>query len=90
MKKMEVLGASKPWKEAMTVMTGEPRMNTDALREYFSPLENWLKEENKKNGVTVGWDHDDNQILCQISEEPEDWWDRCFLVRKLDQARRSE
>ena len=62
---MEVLGASKPWKEAMTVMTGEPRMNTDALREYFSPLENWLKEENKKNGVTVGWDHDDNQILCE-------------------------
>ena len=65
MKEMEVIGASKPWKEAMTVMTGEPRMNTDALREYFSPLENWLKEENKKNGVTVGWDHDDNQILCE-------------------------
>ena len=68
MKEMEVLGASKPWKEAMTVMTGEPRMNTDALREYFSPLENWLKEENIKNGVKVGWDHDDEEILCKNEE----------------------
>jgi len=68
LREMEVLGASKPWKEAMTVMTGEPRMNTDALREYFSPLENWLKEENIKNGVKVGWDHDDDEILCKDNE----------------------
>ena len=49
------LGASKPWKEVMAVMTGEPRMDTAAFREYFMPLENWLKEENARNGVHVGW-----------------------------------
>ena len=64
LKEMLKLGSSKPWKEAMAVMTGEPRMNTDALREYFTPLEAWLKKENQKNGVKVGWNHDDNDILC--------------------------
>ena len=29
------LGSSLPWKEVMEVMTGEPRMSTDAFREYF-------------------------------------------------------
>ena len=58
------MGSSKPWKEAMEVMTGQPEMSTDAMREYFLPLENWLKKENKKNGVRVGWDHDDNSVMC--------------------------
>ena len=67
LKEMLRLGGSKPWKEQMALMTGEPRMNTDALREYFKPLEDWLKQENARNGVTVGWNHDDNNILCHDS-----------------------
>ena len=58
------MGKSKPWKEAMEVMTGQPDMSTDAIREYFLPLEKWLKKENKKNGVRVGWDHDDSKVMC--------------------------
>ena len=58
------MGASRPWKEAMEVMTGQPDMSTDAIREYFLPLEKWLKKENKKNGVRVGWDHDDSSVMC--------------------------
>ena len=45
-------------------MTGQPDMSTDALREFFLPLEKWLKKENKKNGVRVGWDHDDSKVMC--------------------------
>ena len=45
-------------------MTGQPDMSTDALREFFLPLEKWLKKENKKNGVKVGWDHDDSKVMC--------------------------
>ena len=63
LKEMLVLGASRPWKEAMEVMTGEPRMDTDAIREYFAPLELWLRVENKKNGVTVGWEHSDDKVF---------------------------
>ena len=39
LKSMLELGSSRPWKEAMEVMTGEPKMNTDAFREYFKPLD---------------------------------------------------
>ena len=55
-------------------MTGKPDMSTDALREYFLPLEKWLKKENKKNGVRVGWDHDDSKVMCsdQTSSETTD------------------
>ncbi len=58
------LGASKPWKEVIEVMTGKPSMDTAPIREYFQPLEDWLKEENKKNGVKVGWKADDHSKYC--------------------------
>jgi uncharacterized HAD superfamily protein len=49
------LGRSKPWKDAMEVMTGQGEMSTSAFREYFKPLEDWLIKENAKNNVKVGW-----------------------------------
>lgn len=49
------LGASKPWPEAMTMITGEPKMSARALMEYFDPLIKWLEQENKKNSDTLGW-----------------------------------
>jgi peptidyl-dipeptidase A len=50
------LGSSKPWPEAMKVLTGDDKMDAGALLEYFKPLENWLIETNKKNGALVGWE----------------------------------
>ena len=61
---MLTIGASKPWKEAMEVMTGEPKMDTAAIREYFKPLEEWLIEENKRSGVNVGWKAKDLNEVC--------------------------
>ena len=58
------LGASKPWKEVMEVMTGKPKMDTAAIREYFKPLEDWLNEENERTGVTVGWKAKDLTEVC--------------------------
>ena len=43
------MGASRPWMEAMEKMTGQKKMSTKALREYFQPIEMWLKKENKKS-----------------------------------------
>merc|ERR1719150_2712288 len=56
LREMLKLGASRPWKEVMEVMTGEQVMSTEALREYFQPLEAWLRAENSRTGVRVGWD----------------------------------
>ena len=47
------LGSSKPWQEAMFVMTGTRNMSALPLVEYFTPLVEWLKEQNK--GENIGW-----------------------------------
>lgn len=49
------LGFSKPWPEAMTMITGQPKMSAEPLMNYFQPLIDWLKEENKKNEEILGW-----------------------------------
>ena len=48
------LGKSKPWKEVMEIMTGTPKMDTGAYREYFAPLEKWLIKKNKEENNKVG------------------------------------
>jgi peptidyl-dipeptidase A len=47
------LGASKPWPEALYVLTGQREMDAGAMLEYFAPLMKWLEEQNQ--GKKVGW-----------------------------------
>lgn len=47
------MGASHPWPDALEAITGERRMSSEGLREYFRPLERWLDEQNR--GHPVGW-----------------------------------
>lgn len=49
------MGFSKPWPEAMTLITGQPKMSVRPLMEYFQPLIEWLDSENKKNNEVLGW-----------------------------------
>eukprot|EP00794_Sanderia_malayensis_P018117 gene18117-19927_t len=49
------LGRSKTWQETIKVLTGEPDITTDALLEYYSPLEKWLDNHRKQNGYRLGW-----------------------------------
>jgi len=67
MREMLKLGASRPWKEAMQVMTGQPEMSTMALREYFKPLEDWLIKKNRETGTQVGWGETIVDELCERS-----------------------
>ncbi len=53
LQKMLELGASKPWPEALEVITGSPEMDAGPLLEYFQPLQAWLEKENQ--GRTCGW-----------------------------------
>lgn len=52
---MLALGQSKPWPDALAVLTGSKQMDASALADYFAPLKTWLDEQNKKNGYPVGW-----------------------------------
>ena len=49
------LGSSKPWPDAIRVLTRgrTTRMDASAILEYFSPLMNWLKEQNAQEAA--GW-----------------------------------
>jgi peptidyl-dipeptidase A len=47
------MGASRPWPDALEAVTGERAMDGSAFREYFRPLEEWLKKENRS--ASVGW-----------------------------------
>jgi peptidyl-dipeptidase A len=51
--KMLSLGQSRPWPEALEVLTGKRQMDATAILDYFAPLQNWLDEQNK--GKPVGW-----------------------------------
>ncbi|MED6240414.1 hypothetical protein ATANTOWER_020744, partial [Ataeniobius toweri] len=49
------LGYSKPWPEAMAMITGQSKMSAQPLMQYFQPLIQWLEEENNKNNEVRGW-----------------------------------
>lgn len=41
------MGASKHWTEVLEDLTGETEMDASALNEYFEPLYEYLKEQNR-------------------------------------------
>ena len=53
--KMLAMGKSKPWPDELGALTGQRQMDASAMMEYFAPLKQWLDEQNKANGVKVGW-----------------------------------
>ncbi len=50
---MMEMGQSKPWPEALEAFTGTRQMDGSAIVEYFAPLMEYLREENKDR--TCGW-----------------------------------
>lgn len=49
------LGFSKPWPEAMKLITGQPNMSASSMMNYFKPLMDWLLTENGRHGEKLGW-----------------------------------
>ncbi len=58
LKEMLSLGASKPWQEALKTLSGETAIDPSALIDYFSPLQQWLQQQNKANNRQCGWPRD--------------------------------
>lgn len=40
------MGASRPWNEALKVVTGEDQMDATAILDYFAPLKVWMDAQN--------------------------------------------
>jgi peptidyl-dipeptidase A len=51
--KMLEMGASRPWPEALKVITGTEKMDGTAIVNYYAPLKTWLDQQNK--GRKCGW-----------------------------------
>jgi peptidyl-dipeptidase A len=51
--KMLEIGQSRPWQDALFVLTGSRQLDATAMMDYFAPLKKWLDEQNK--GKPVGW-----------------------------------
>jgi len=47
------LGMSRPWPDALEVLTGSREMDATAILDYFAPLQKWLEEQTK--GQSLGW-----------------------------------
>ncbi|XP_065156187.1 angiotensin-converting enzyme-like [Atheta coriaria] len=60
-------GSSLPWADTLYQATGETRISGAALREYFRPLEDWLRNENLRTQEYVGWLYDGD--YCKQSIE---------------------
>lgn len=56
LKQMLEMGSSKPWPDALEVITGQRTMDATGILEFFKPLQKWLEEENKKNNAFIGWE----------------------------------
>jgi peptidyl-dipeptidase A len=46
LQQMLAMGASKPWPEALKAISGEDKIDGNALLEYFAPLKTWLDAQN--------------------------------------------
>jgi peptidyl-dipeptidase A len=47
------MGQSQEWPDALEAITGERRMSSQGLLEYFAPLQRWLDEQNRS--TPSGW-----------------------------------
>ena len=53
LKAMLEMGASRPWPDALEVISGQREMDASAILDYFAPLKTWLDEQNE--GRACGW-----------------------------------
>ncbi|XP_014281818.1 angiotensin-converting enzyme-like protein Ace3, partial [Halyomorpha halys] len=60
-------GSSIPWQRLLYETTGEGKLDGRALRDFFAPLEDWLKNENLRTGEKVEWLYDGD--YCKYSIE---------------------
>ena len=53
MNTMLAMGASRPWPDALEVVTGQREMDATAILDYFAPLQAWL--DGQTAGRSCGW-----------------------------------
>lgn len=60
-------GTSRPWQDVLFEATGDSRLDPSAIREFFQPLEEWLRAENFRTGELVGWTYGKSKQVVHLS-----------------------
>lgn len=76
-KEMLELGASRPWPEAMKLLTGQSSMSAEPLMDYFKPLIDYLAEENLRASDCFGWGYSWPEGYANLSQP------RCNLYENV-------
>lgn len=82
---MLTMGTSKPWPDAMEVMTGQRQLDASALLEYFKPMEEWLLKTNQELGVQIGWEASDSEKAFDKISSHEDYILARFFQKSIAQ-----
>ncbi|ENN80010.1 hypothetical protein YQE_03557, partial [Dendroctonus ponderosae] len=56
LKQMLAMGSSRPWPDALELITGQSTMDATGTLDFFKPLHKWLEAENQKINATIGWE----------------------------------
>lgn len=60
--KAMALGSTKHWRDVLELITGERKISGKAIVEFYRPLENWLKEQNRHLENEIGWDTNESEF----------------------------
>lgn len=60
---MLALGSSKPWQDALEIVTGGRTLDASAIMEYFQPLYEFLIKFNHEMKIPVGWKSSFGQFI---------------------------
>ena len=68
------LGKSKPWPEAMKILTGgRKRFSTRPMKQYFKVLEEWLMDYREENGYSTKWTVSENPLKPEGAKKPQSY-----------------
>ncbi len=56
------MGKSKPWQDAFKNITGYRELTAQPIKDYFQVLYDWMKEQRKKEGYSIGWEKSTSNI----------------------------
>lgn len=65
------LGSSLPWQDAMQRLTGQRKMSAGAILDYFRPLIDWLKVQNRNE--KAGWATECPEFLSNGDQVAKQW-----------------
>uniref|UniRef100_A0A336MCD1 Angiotensin-converting enzyme n=1 Tax=Culicoides sonorensis TaxID=179676 RepID=A0A336MCD1_CULSO len=69
LKKALSLGSSQHWSEVLYILTGDREIKSDALLEYYRPLNDWLENLILKYNIPYSWLEPIGKELIDLSEK---------------------